>query len=333
VFCLCPAHSILVTVLTDRILFSEPTQVCAQLSSISFPHHKTFPYSRKPSFSTRGIYLGFSAHREDAVIACPIVRLFPTRISLSPDSQVSDAFQPQPLANVQLKGCVKAVGTPRDKPPRRSYNVANCVYMRYFCKVLHPAGTRAMHFEWATMQQQEHKAAAFVMDSMHPRQMTGSRKVASTKLCPPTLLGTGLARIVPEIPGRCAGKGEKNWLIRCHDIRGGRTDLEVDVSTRLGTIVKSCPVSSFDCLLFISSGMELVSGVCMSYGSVGFRFISGKLRDHGLMIWLRHTLFIPCFNHSCSNSSSTLGRCAGTLWKHSSRKEMSGREKSTGKGG
>jgi len=126
----------------------------------------------------------------------------------------------------------------------------NWVYIGNLRYVLHPAGARVMHFEWATRQQREHKAAASLMDSMHTRQMTALPKVASTKLCPPTLWGPGSACKVREILGRRAGGGEKTWRIRCHHIRGGRTGLEMDVSTRSGTIVKCCKVSFFDVSLF-----------------------------------------------------------------------------------
>jgi hypothetical protein len=47
------------------------------------------------------------------------------------------------------------------------------------------------------------------------------------------------------------------------------------------------------------------------------------------------TLFRPqwFFSHSCSKSSSALGRCAGSLWKHSFRNATSGSEKRSGIGG
>jgi len=85
-----------------------------------------------------------------------------------------------------------------------------------------------------TRQQRGHKAAAFLMDSMHTRQMTGMRKVAPTKLCRPTLWGPGSACRVPEILGRRAGRGKKTWRIYCYHIQGGRTDLEMGCVDKIG---------------------------------------------------------------------------------------------------
>jgi hypothetical protein len=209
-----------------------------------------------------------------------------------------------------------------------------------------------MHFEWATRQQREHKAAAFLIDSMHTRQLTAGRStmisgdavrrwerthafrrsrlqsyarpcyggqvrhVESQRFSDAALVEE---RKLGEFDATTSEEGAQTWRWTCQQ----------DWGPSLSVARCHSPTPGYS----HHEGWDRCLGFACPMGAWGFRFISGKMCDHGLITWLRHTLFMPCFSHSCSSSSLTLGRCAGTFWKHPFRNEASGRETCSGIGG